>query len=210
MVNRKFFFDYVRTHVFAGKMTNAQVQGMEFILGHWDGSGWPDTRFLAYMLATTYWETNTHMQPVIETRSRNETKNPSVDEAIRRLEASWKAGKMPWVKSPYWRKNAAGLSHLGRGFAQITHESNYAQFKSLTGIDFVRFPDLALEPTNAIIILFIGMSRGLFTGKKLGDYFNGTVEKWVGARRIINGTDHAQEIAVIAKHFYAAINVIPA
>ena len=43
----------------------------------------------------------------------------------------------------------------------------------------------------ALAILFEGMARGSFTGKKLSDYFEGGSEDWVEARRIVNGADRA-------------------
>ena len=50
------------------------------------------------------------------------------------------------------------------------------------------------------------MMQGLFTGKKLGDYFNGPKADWVNARRIINGTDQAANIASYAKRYYACLS----
>ena len=64
----------------------------------------------------------------------------------------------------------------------------------------------ALDLKNAIPIMFVGMVQGIFTGKKLGDYFNKTTEDWVNARRIINGLDKANLIAGHAKKFYGAIS----
>ena len=55
----------------------------------------------------------------------------------------------------------------------------------------------------ALKALFDGMIKGMFTGKKLADYFNDTRTDWVNARRIVNGVDKAVEIANIAKMFYA-------
>jgi putative chitinase len=54
--------------------------------------------------------------------------------------------------------------------------------------------------------MFVGMNRGMFTGKKLSDYFSGTTEDWVNARRIINGTDRAALIAGYGRIFYSAIS----
>ena len=51
----------------------------------------------------------------------------------------------------------------------------------------------------------IGMINGRFTGKKLADHFNATVTDWTGARKIINGSDRAADIADYAKSFAAAI-----
>jgi putative chitinase len=49
------------------------------------------------------------------------------------------------------------------------------------------------------------METGLFTGKKLGGYFNNKTEDWINARRIINKLDKAPQIAAYAKRFYGAI-----
>lgn len=57
----------------------------------------------------------------------------------------------------------------------------------------------------ALHVLFDGMVRGVFTKKKLSDYFSATRSNWVGARAIVNGTDQAAKIADISKKFYAAL-----
>ena len=59
------------------------------------------------------------------------------------------------------------------------------------------------------------MTKGTFTGKRLVDYFPpGGPPNWIGARRIINGTDRAATIALYAKAFHGAIlaasGVVPA
>ena len=42
------------------------------------------------------------------------------------------------------------------------------------------------------------MKEGWYTSKKLSDYINDNKKDYVGARRIVNGTDKAKEIADIA------------
>ena len=64
-------------------------------------------------------------------------------------------------------------------------------------------PELALDKKVAAFVMFEGMLRGTFTGKKLSDYFTSKSTDWLNARRIINGTDKAAEIATIAKLFFA-------
>ena len=66
--------------------------------------------------------------------------------------------------------------------------------------------DLALDPAIAGKILFAGMESGLFTSKKLGDYFNKSKEDWIHARRIINRLDKAPQIADYGKRFYGSIS----
>ncbi len=50
-----------------------------------------------------------------------------------------------------------------------------------------------------------GMSEGLFTGKSLSAYFGPDKSDPVGARRIINGTDKAKEIAGYFARFKSAL-----
>lgn len=190
--DRKVFFDTVRTKF--GRLDQSQVEGFSAILDEWDRRKLYDRRWLAYILATGWHETAKHMQPVIETRQPGEDSNPSVDTAIRRLEIAYAAGRLSWVKSPYWRKNAKGLSYLGRGLPQLTHESNYRKLGDRLGVDLVGFPDRALEPKYAIPIMFVGMIEGLYTGKKLSDYFNDTKDVPYEARRIVNGLESASTV----------------
>jgi predicted chitinase len=95
----------------------------------------------------------------------------------------------------------------GRGYVQLTWEKNYQKFRDrvlkLFNSDIVDNADLAMRPDIAAFIMFEGMIRGEFTGKKLSDYFTATKTDWLNARRIINGVDRMTEIAGIAKQFYA-------
>jgi len=203
-MDRSRFFASVRTSLFGGSLSTSQVQGIEAILDE-AAKSVIDPRWLAYMLATAFHETARTMQPVIETRQPDEATNPSVDKAIARLEGSWAKGRMPWVKSAYWRRDAQGKSWLGRGLVQLTHKANYERMGPIVGADLVGNPDLAMRDDVAVKIMFEGMARGLFTGKKLGDYFTAKGEDWVGARKIINGTDQAEKIAGHARLFLKAL-----
>lgn len=116
-IDRAIFFSSARAHPFGGAMTQEQVDGCNVILDEWEKRQLTDLRWLAYILGTAFHETATRMEPVIETRQPREATNPSVDVAIARLEHAWAAGHLPWVKNPYWRKDANGLSWL------VTHRS---------------------------------------------------------------------------------------
>lgn len=87
---------------------------------------------------------------------------------------------------------------IGRGLIQITWKANYLKF-GLTD------PNEALQWDKALYVAFYGMVHGSFTGKKLSDYIGGGKRDYVGARRIINGTDKARNIATIAEKFRVAI-----
>jgi putative chitinase len=55
--------------------------------------------------------------------------------------------------------------------------------------------------------MFIGMHEGLFTGKKLSQYFNEVTEDPISARKIINGKDKAKMIAGYYYEFKNALQV---
>ena len=186
MIDRDFFFSAVRDVPFGGSMSQGQVDGQNAILDAWDK--WlpsSDLRWIAYSLSTVLWETGRTMQPVRETG-----------------EGAGEAYGRPM--GPY------NLKYYGRGLVQLTWYQNYLNVgnkliaMSVTEKVLAMEPDLALEPDIASAILVFGMSSGWFTGKKLPDYFGKTTD-WVNARRIINGVDHADEIAGFAKQFYAAL-----
>jgi hypothetical protein len=142
-----------------------------------DGRLLPDLRKIAYFLATIKWETANTFSPIKERRARPGT-------AVRTLQ------------DRYW-----GTGYYGRGYIQLTFRKNYARF----GIEDA--PDKALEPDTAYEIASKGMTEGLFTGKKLGDYFSANSEDFIGARKIINGTDKASEIALIARKIQACLSL---
>lgn len=182
MINRSFFFDQARKTLFDGKLKQSQVDGLTAILDGWEkGYAKKDDRWLAYMLATTHHETDRTMQPIRE----------------------YGRGK----GRPYGKVDPeTGQVYYGRGFVQLTWRDNYAAMSKIVGADLVKDADLALRLDYAAIILFEGMIRGSFTGKKLATYFSPSAEDWVNARRIINGLDKANAIAAYGKAYYAAIS----
>lgn len=102
-------------------------------------------------------------------------------------------GSTAYLKSkPYW-------PYYGRGLVQLTWRDNYAKY----GLE--KTPDKALEWDSSLFVLFDGMTKGLFTGKKLDDYINDNKRDYINARRIINGTDRAKEIAQIADAYRTAL-----
>jgi putative chitinase len=202
MIDRKKFFDGIRQTPFAGKLTVGQVKGTSAILDEWERRKLADLRWLADMLATAKWETDHTMQPIREAGGPAYlTKNYDP------LGARPALAKRNGNTTP-----GDGQKYCGRGYVQLTWKNNYATMARLLkagGInaDLVSNPDLAMRPDIAAFILFEGMTRGTFTGKKLSDYFNDSKTDWLNARRIINGTDKALQIADIAKSFYADLKL---
>ena len=179
MIDRSNFFAKARANLFGGAMTQSQVDGCNAILDGWE---WrpelTDRRWLAYMLATAKHETAHTMQPIAE--------------------YGHGAGR------PYGVA-VNGRVFYGRGYVQLTWAVNYSKMAALTGVDLVGNPDLALDPKIAALIMFEGMKGGLFTGVSLARYFDATHDDPINARRIINGTDRAHEIAAIHAGFLGAL-----
>jgi putative chitinase len=90
---------------------------------------------------------------------------------------------------------------IGRGLIQITWEDNYRKF----GI--AHAPLKALEWETSLDILFRGMIFGMFTGKKLSDYFGEDKAQPREARRIVNGLDRAVDIEKIYHIFLSALQI---
>jgi putative chitinase len=190
MTARDTFFSIVRSKVFGGSMTQSQVDGANAILDAWDK--WApdsDLRFIAYALATAYWETDRTLQPIAEYGHGH--------------------GHSYGVPTgPYHQ------SYYGRGFVQLTWLSNFEKATTklqALGVltmneNLVRTPDLAMRPDIAAPIMIQGMLQGWFTGRKLSDFFHESVTDFVSARTIINGHDHAAEIAHYAQGFFAALD----
>lgn len=182
------FFDQVRRPVFGGSLTVGQVQGLETLLGVFGAAGW-DLAWTAYGLATAAWETNRSMLPVEEAYFLGDKKGAEYRAKLR--------------YAPWW----------GRGYCQLTWEKNYrlADGKLGLGGSLVLNPDLAMRPDIAARVICTGMEEGWFTGKSLADYLPsdgfGDTPAFIEARRIINGTDKASEIAGIALAFQDALQM---
>ncbi len=132
---------------------------------------------MAYVLATTDWETGHTFEPV--------------------REAYWK-------DEDWRRRNLRYYPYYGRGYVQLTWEDNYRKYADILGIDLVKNPDLALEPQTALFILVHGFKTGAFTGKKITDYIRAGKTDFINARRCINALDRAEEIAALAEKFLKA------
>ena len=179
------FYDKVRPLFPGGRLSTSQVNGLEFLTENLDHL---PRAYVAYMLATAAWETAWTMQPIIEQGPRSYFDKYDTGPLAANL------GNTP-------EKDGDGYVYRGRGYVQITGTSNYRRAGQALGIDLLKNPDLALKPDVAIRIMEEGMLKGWFTGKKLSDYLDRTPADYEGARRIINGTDKAAQIASLARTF---------
>lgn len=195
------FFAYARRAPFGGRLTQGQIDGMNALFRCWDSHKIPapDKRHLAYILASVFHETGGRMVPVRETFASTDAG------AIAALDKAYKAGRLGQVSKPYWRKGANGKAYFGRGDIQLTHEENYKVLGERIGVDLVGNPSLALDLDISAEIAIVGMIEGLFTGKKLTDYFNLKKDDPVGARAVVNGRDKAKLIAGYYNSFLDAL-----
>lgn len=211
----KFYAGYRRRF---NSLTPQQVNGLNFILDSAEKD-----RFLlhiewfAYMLATTKLETAHTFQPIHEYGGRNYF--------IRRYGSQTKVGRGLGNDTP-----EEGAYYAGRGDVQLTGESNYekaeealrkqypeliADFEQRTGKVFdltvgdqpndLNDPNNAQDPAIAYAIMSFGMRTGMFTGRKLSDYLGEGRREYKNARKIINGTDHDELIAGVAREFEAIL-----
>ena len=168
----KEFFDAIRKEY--GPFKQSQIDGFNTILKATEGM---HTTHRAYLLATSWHETASTMQPIAEYGKGR--------------------GK------PYGKPGKYGQAQYGRGYVQLTWDDNYEKADKALGLNGALMKDfnLAMQPTIAAQILVRGCEEGWFTGKKLSDY----LPDYVGARRVVNGTDKAQLIAGYAREFEAAL-----
>lgn len=150
-------------------------------------------RELAYVLATIRWETGHTFLPIEERRAH------------------------PQRQAQLYRRQSDYWGFHGRGYVQITWDRNYKRAcRELEGRTYdvdgtplrvaghvlAERPELVMHPAISYDIASSGMRKGWFTGKKLSDYIReGSVPDYVSARRIINGLDHAADIAGYAEQF---------
>jgi hypothetical protein len=185
MIDAKKFFDGIRASLFNGRLAQQQVDGINAILDEWLHRKLIDLRWLAYMLATVYWETAHTMWPIEE----------------------YGRGRGYAYGAP---DAGTGQAYYGRGFVQLTWRRNYEAMGKLLHVDLVNHPTMALQLVIATQILFEGMLRadsgvGDFTGLALDDCFNATREDWTRARAIINGTDHAAEVGQVGRTIHGIL-----
>jgi peptidoglycan hydrolase-like protein with peptidoglycan-binding domain len=198
--------DTVNKPLFKGRITASHRSGIDRIVRAWEQYGYGLDTALAVVLATSYWETAHRMQPVRETLATTDAG------AIRALDKAFNAGKMTYVKTPYWR-----TGFFGRGDVQLTHEANYSgpmrdAVLSKFGVDIHAHPEKALDPDISAFIMIEGMTKGVtlkgdFTVSSLEQFVNEQGTDYVQSRKVVNPGDKKSfaEIAAIAGEFEAGI-----
>ncbi len=165
-------------------LTTQNVFGFEKVLNYALLRGTP-VNDLAYALATAFWETGQTMTPVVEAN---------------------------WLSENWRKKNLRYYPWHGRGLIQTTWDYNYQKMGKELGVNLMKNPDLLLEWEYSLPALFVGMEKGLYTGKSFDDYIDDIDEddtedlrEYTNARRIVNGTDKAVTIGKLALLFEKAL-----
>lgn len=174
---------YTEARRLFGKLSQSQVDGINAILSVMKGAPLAHT---AYALATAWHEVDKTMQPIAE----------------------YGKGK----GKPYGRagRNNGQIAY-GRGYVQLTWDDNYERMDRALGLRgrLIANYELALDAQIAADIMRVGMDQGLFTTKKFSDYLPAsgpaTLDQFIAARRIINGTDKAALIAGYAMLWMACL-----
>jgi hypothetical protein len=167
------------------RLTPAMRTNIEALLETWERYGDTDKRKLAYVLATAFRESAYTLQPIREAPSCG-TDEGCRERAIGRLlqERAARAGRSP--RANYALQAVNGQRYYGRGYVQLTFQSNYRRMGEHLGMPLEEGPDLVLDPAVSSVILVRGMIDGLFTSRSLENYFNGSRAQWVSARDIVN------------------------
>jgi putative chitinase len=187
-INRKVFFDAVRSSGVAGKaLTQYTVDSLGAILDGFEAL-YPKAALpqVAYVMAT----------------ARHEAWDAK-KQSIRYDVEEFGGASRSYGKTGFY----------GRGLAQLTHEANYKKAGDKLGVDLVGNPKLALRKDLSAKILIMGSMLGWFRGDGQGRhslprYFTSVGSDPVEARNIING-DEAKNGKLVASHynhFLSALN----
>jgi putative chitinase len=190
------FFDRARQHDLLGPLNQGEVDGCNALLAA--AAGLPGC-WTAYMLATSWHETNGTMQPI------DEIGGPIYFKRMYDIN-----GARPSIARQLGNlKPGDGVLYHGRGYDQITGRGNYRRMGVILGLPLEAEPERVLNPAIASRVIREGMVRGLYTSHKLADYLpagpRADAAHYVNARRIINGTDCADDIALHAHAFEDAL-----
>jgi hypothetical protein len=134
-----------------------------------------------------------------------------MDGSFRRLKKGAEMGSTDGgpVSAVYEADDGDEQVYFGRGYVQLTWWSNYARagVELGMGLDLLLDPEKVKSPEVAYKIMSYGMRTGKIfaNGHSFKKYFKPKTTDYVGARHMVNGKDHAKDIAEIANKFEAVL-----
>ena len=181
--------------IFGDFLSKTQIDGFNAIIDEFNTLKISDKRLVAYIMATSVFETTKKMQPKEET---------GTDEYFRQMydvsgERSAIAIRMGNTEI------GDGLKYKKRGIIQLLGKKAYQKFGDLIEEDLVNDPTLMLDLKIATRLLVDGMLKGWYTGVSLYNYITPSKTDYTNARRTVNGTDNAKRIALMAEQLELAI-----
>jgi putative chitinase len=193
----------VRATIFNGRLTQRQVDLMNTLLDTWEYFPGMPIDELGSLFGQACWETEwfnfLHEKGDVAYFDKYDPTGP----------------KPALAKTLGNTQKGDGARYKGRGFPHVTGRANYRKagpiVEKYTGVavDFEANPERMEDPALSAILLFHGMIFGTFTGKKISDFIDGdNVEdpgEMQASRRVINGTDHAADIARISSKMFIAL-----
>ena len=185
-MDRKAFFDGYRAHFI--RLTQGQVDGLNLLLDLMQDEPWDTIQHAAYFLATVKHECADTFWPITERGQRD---------YFNRYEPGTTVAKQ--LGNIY---TGDGYNYRGRGYVQTTGRRNYTNAQKDFGFPFVSYPDGMLWPAMSYKAAKHYMMTGGYTGKSFGNFPLGDYQNY---RRIINGTDQADAIAMYARGFEAIL-----
>ena len=169
-----------------GKQNQQQVDGQEAILNEAERRG-ASLQLTAYALATAKHETGNTFKPIEENlyyttperiRAVWPKRFPTVESAVPYLR-----NPRPLANKVYGNREDLGngggddgYNYRGRGLPQVTGKANYAKWGLTSN------PGDALKMPVAVRILFDGLEKGMFTGRKASGF-----KDYKSMRAAVNG-----------------------
>jgi predicted chitinase len=184
------------------------LKTFEKVFDYWDTTSFNDLRWLAYILATAYRESAGTMLPIREALCKTDQGSINSITAYINKKNEKRALENKTLITNYALPDKNGHSYFGRGLVQLTGKGNYERVGKILGwgSELVDGPGAALELDRSVKILIEGCIQGLFTCRKMSNYFNEKKTDWVNARNIVNPKSERKEIT--AQHgidFYSCL-----
>lgn len=189
-----------KTNILGPVLSPEEVTGTEYTLASMAGR-FP-LSWAAYTLATEYHETAGTMAPILERGGPSYFHRMYDIRGSRPAKARELGNLAP----------GDGVKYAGRGEIQTTGKTNYIRAQTELAkvgiiVDLVNHPEHILRQDASTMAMILGMRDGWYTGKALRDFIPAKAARqhYINARRIVNGTDRAEDIADIALVFQRAL-----